>query len=110
MMAVGSGGQAEALGVHCSPIGIIPKKDKAGRWRLILDLSSPTGGSVNDGTSPELSKLSCTSVDDVMQRVLELCRHAQPHEPVELIHHAVLVYGQDWSKAGACFSKCRANH
>ena len=68
--------QAEALGVHCSPFGVIPKKGKAGRWRLIVDLSSPAGGSVNDGISPELSSLSYISVDEVMRRVLELGRGA----------------------------------
>ena len=34
---------------HASPIGIIPKKHKPGKWRLIVDLSAPEGHSVNDG-------------------------------------------------------------
>ena len=29
-------------GVHISPIGAIPKKHKPGKWRLIVDLSSPS--------------------------------------------------------------------
>ncbi len=72
VFAVGKSEQAQALGVHCSPFGVIPKKGKVGRWRLIVDLSSPRGGSVNDGISAELSSLSYTSVDEVMRRVLEL--------------------------------------
>ena len=28
---------------------MIPKRNQAGQWRLILDLSSPNGNSVNDG-------------------------------------------------------------
>ena len=28
--------------IHISPLGIIPKKNKPGKWRLIVDLSSPT--------------------------------------------------------------------
>ena len=41
-----SADQATSLKIHCSPIGIIPKKDKLGKWRLIVDLSSPKGASV----------------------------------------------------------------
>lgn len=29
--------------VHTSPIGTIPKKNKANKWHLIIDLSSPKG-------------------------------------------------------------------
>ena len=32
-----------------SPFGVIPKRHQLGKWRLILDLSSPQGASVNDG-------------------------------------------------------------
>ena len=42
-----------------------------------MNLSSPTGGSVNDRISTELSSLSYTSVDEVMRRVLELGKGAQ---------------------------------
>ena len=76
MVAVGKADQASELGVHCSPFGVIPKKGKAGKWRLIVDLSSPAGLSVNDGIDRELSSLSYISVDDVMRRVLELGRGA----------------------------------
>ena len=31
---------AKSIGIHCSPIGIILKKNKPGKWRLIVDLSS----------------------------------------------------------------------
>ncbi len=37
------GSEAERLGIHTSPFGAIPKKNKPNKWRLILDLSSPTG-------------------------------------------------------------------
>ncbi len=76
MVAVGKADQASELGVHCSPFGVIPKKGKAGKWRLIVDLSSPAGLNVNDGIDRELSSLSYISVDDVMRRVLELGRGA----------------------------------
>ncbi len=35
--------------VQCSPFGIIPRKGKPGKWRLIVNLSAPEGLSVNDG-------------------------------------------------------------
>ncbi len=65
-------GQADALGIHTSPFGVIPKKGKPNRWRLILDLSSPHGHSVNDGISKDLSSFCYVSVDRVVNRVLEL--------------------------------------
>ena len=42
--------------VHVSPFGVIPKADP-GKWRLILNLSSPHGNSVNDGIAKELCSL-----------------------------------------------------
>ena len=46
--------EAAEWNVHCSPIGIFPKKNKPGKWRLIVDLSSPDGASVNDGIEKDL--------------------------------------------------------
>ncbi len=59
-------------GVQCSPFGVIPKKGKPGKWRLIVNLSAPEGLSVNDGIDRELSSVVYTSVDDVIRRVLRL--------------------------------------
>lgn len=64
--------EAKALDVHCSPIGIIPKKNKSGRWRLIVDLSAPEGASINNGIAKEHCSLSYISVDTVTDRVLAL--------------------------------------
>jgi len=50
-------------GVHMSPLGLIPKKNRPGQWRLILDLSSPQGVSINNGISKELSSLAYCSID-----------------------------------------------
>ena len=57
---------ALAKNVHCSPFGVIPKKNKPNKWRLILDLSSPDGQSVNDGIDKDLASLTYISVDDVV--------------------------------------------
>ena len=55
--------------IHVSPFGVIPKSEP-GKWRLILDLSSPCGSSVNDGISKEWCSLSYVSVDDIAARVV----------------------------------------
>ena len=57
--------------VQVSPFGVIEKKER-GKWRLILDLSSPEGFSVNDGISPDLCSLSYISVDDVAKIIAQL--------------------------------------
>ncbi len=68
--------EAQDLRVHCSPFGVIPKKSNPSKWRLIVDLSSPEGKSVNDGIPKELSSLSYVSVDDVVHQILKLGRGA----------------------------------
>jgi len=62
--------------IHTSPIGIIPKKNKPGKWRLIVDLSSPIKGSVNEGISSSLSSLSYCSIDHLSALVLKVGRGA----------------------------------
>ena len=64
--------EAESLGVHCS---VIPKKSSPDKWRLILDLSSPDGHSVNDGIPKELASLKYISVDEVVARIVQLGRN-----------------------------------
>ncbi len=70
----GTTSQAEALDVHCSPFGVIPKKSKPGKFRLILNLSAPEGASVNDGISKELATLSYVSLDQVADTAARLGR------------------------------------
>ena len=55
--------------VHISRFGVIEKKNQPGKFRLIVDLSYPPGMRVNDGISPELSSMSYTRVDDVVQGI-----------------------------------------
>ena len=47
-----------AFSVHINPVGAMPKKNKLGKWRLIVDLSSPEKGSINDDISTECSSVS----------------------------------------------------
>ena len=54
---------------------MVPKKG-VNKWRLILDLSSPEGHSVNDAISPDLCSLSYISVDDAAKAVTRVGRGA----------------------------------
>lgn len=49
--------------VHVSSFGVIPK-ETPGKWRLIVDLSSPEERSVNDGVSEHLCLVQYVMVDD----------------------------------------------
>ena len=63
--------------VHVSKFGIIPKSHQPGKWRLIVDLSSPAGRSVNDGIPAELCSLSYVKLEHVVQRLINLGPGAQ---------------------------------
>ena len=54
-----------------SRFGVIPK-GTSGKWRLILDLSSPEGLSVNDGINPDWCSLSYVTVEDAARRIARL--------------------------------------
>ena len=62
--------------VQVSSFGVIPKSHQPGKWRLIVDLSSPEGQSVNDSIAKSLWSLSYISVDDIASVVLHLGRGA----------------------------------
>lgn len=55
--------------VHVSPIGLVPKGGKPGKFRLIVDLLSPLRASVNDGIDPDLCSLPYSSVNEAFQGV-----------------------------------------
>ena len=67
---------AEQLGVHVSLFGVIPKKSNPSKWRLIVDLSSPEGHSVNNGIPKELASLHYVTVDDVVTHIVLLGKGA----------------------------------
>ena len=57
--------------VHVSRFGVIEKKHQQGKFRIIVDLSSPEGKSINDGIATELCSLSYTRVDDVVKGICQ---------------------------------------
>ena len=54
--------EAETMNVHCSPMGIIPKRNHPGKWRL----------RVNDGIDKKLCSLSYTLVDAIARKIVEM--------------------------------------
>lgn len=50
--------------VQVSPIGLVPKAHSSTQWRMIVDLSFPSGSSVNDGINGEWCSLRYASLDD----------------------------------------------
>ena len=58
-------GQNAPPGIHLNKFGVIPKGHTPGTWRLITDLSSPRGQSVNDGIAPRLCSLRYVTVDEI---------------------------------------------
>ena len=62
--------------LHVSRFGVLPKRNQPGKWRLILDLSSPTGNSVNDGIISEAYSLQYMKVDDIIAGIMQLGRGA----------------------------------
>ena len=57
-----------------SRFSVIPKRGQPNKWRLIVDLSSPEGSSVNDAISADDCSLSYISVDQIAACVLALGR------------------------------------
>ena len=57
------------VGTQLSHFGVIPKSSQPGKWRLILDLSSPDGRSVNGGIEPELCSLQYLRLDEVVCQI-----------------------------------------
>ena len=55
--------------LHVSSFGVIPKKGQPGKWRLIVDLSSPGGLSVNDGIDPDEFTMPYITVDQIIRMI-----------------------------------------
>ena len=58
--------------MHISRFGVIPKSHQSNKWHLIIDFSHPQGHSVNDNIPKILCSLSHITVDDAIERILEL--------------------------------------
>ena len=54
--------------IHITRLGVIPKLNQPGKWRLIVHMSHPKGASINDGVRAELCSLTyaCMNVASAM--------------------------------------------
>ena len=59
-----------------SPVGVIPKHNRPDKWRLIVDLLSPNGVSVNDNLDRAQCSIKYTSIDDAVAILRNLGRGA----------------------------------
>jgi len=60
--------------LQVSSFGVIPKRGQPGKWRLIVELSSPEGSSVNDGINPDDFTLHYITVDQIIRLVSQFGR------------------------------------
>ena len=67
---------APPIPLQISSFGVIPKRHQTNKWRLIVDLSSPTGHSVNDGIDGFHCSFSYISIDNIAAAILQLGRGA----------------------------------
>ena len=75
---------------------MIPKRNKPKKWRMIVDLSSPEGYSVNDGISQAWSTLEYATVDHLATLVWKMGRGAHlVKSDVKEAYWAVPVHPQD---------------
>ena len=78
--------------LHISPLGIIPKRHRPIKWRLIVDLS------VNDGISPELASVQYSRIDHLAALVLLPGRgSALVKGDIKEAYHNVTVHPEDHS-------------
>lgn len=65
---------AQVPSLQISRFGVIPKSNQPNKWRLILDLSHPTGFSVNDGIDTGMCSLKYTTVEEAVSRIVDCGR------------------------------------
>ena len=87
--------------VHINRFGVIPKPHQQGEWRLIVDLSHPAGGSVNDGIEADLCSLKYPSVDDAVRKLLvKTPGMLMAKVDIENAYQNVPVHPDDWQLLG----------
>ena len=88
--------------LHCSPLGAVPKKDNS--YRIILDLSSPRGHSINEGIPRDQFSVRYSSFDDAVKLVSSLGQNAYLAK-LDIQHAFRLcpVRQEDWCLLGHSF-------
>ena len=65
---------SKAIKPHTSPFGVIPKQNKPGKRRLILDHSSPTTASINDEIDPSQCSVHYSGLNEALVLISRLGR------------------------------------
>ena len=82
--------------LHQRHFGVIPKKHRLGKWRLIVNLSAPADHSINHGIAKELCSLSDVSIDEVTAAALPLGRGTRMAKmDIKEAYRAVPVHPED---------------
>ena len=90
-----------AATTQVSSLGVIPKCHQPDKWRLILDLSSPRGRSVNDGIARDLCSFSYISVADIASVVLSLGQGTLlAKSDIKHAYRQVPIHPDDWLLLG----------
>ena len=93
--------QSPPPGLMVSKFGVIPKRYQAGKWRLILDLSSPRDASVNDGIDQDLAAIRYPSVDVAAQLILQAGQGALLSKvDIKEAYRIIPVHQDDWRLLG----------
>ena len=86
-----------------SPIGVVPKKEP-NKFRMIMDLSSPKGQSVNDGISDDEASVKFNSFDDAVRLVAQLGQGALLAKlDIKSAFRICPVHPADWHLLGFTF-------
>ena len=56
--------------LQCSPMGLVLKKGKPGKYHMIMDLSSPRGNSINTYIPKEVATVNYKPFDYVVQLII----------------------------------------
>ena len=82
--------------LQISSFGVIPQKGQPGKWRLIVDLSSPGGYSVNDSISADAFSMHYIKLDQIIRMVAKHGRGAMMAKfDVEAAYRNVAVHPED---------------
>ena len=104
--------QGAVSSLHINRMGVIPKGHTPGKWRLIMDLSFPEGGSVNDGIDSQLCSIHYTSVARVAAAAQRLGKGATVGKAgykgslqacAGVDRHYWVLYGREGTMRTACY-------
>jgi hypothetical protein len=94
-----------SVGLQVSPCGVIPKRNRPDKWRLIANLSAPLLASANDAIDAELSSIAYTSLDEAGHIVNQLGQGCLLAEfDLQEAYRAVPVHPIDQPKLAVCWN------